>query len=56
MNITNHRRRVVVTGMGVVTPIGLGIKEFWENSLKGVSGAAPIASFDASQYDTKIAC
>ncbi len=52
----NHRRRVVITGMGVVTPIGLGIKEFWENSLAGKSGAGPITSFDATQYDTKIAC
>jgi 3-oxoacyl-[acyl-carrier-protein] synthase II len=54
--MSNQRRRVVVTGMGVVTPIGLGITEFWENSLAGRSGAAAITSFDASQYDTKIAC
>src|SRR5258706_11286863 len=54
--MNNLQRRVVVTGMGVVTPIGLGAKEFWENSLAGKSGAAKIESFDASQYDTKIAC
>ena len=52
----NQRRRVVVTGMGVVTPIGLGIEEFWKNSLDGKSGGGPITSFDVSQYDTKIAC
>ena len=54
--MNNQRRRVVVTGMGAVTPIGLGIEEFWKNSLEGKSGAAHIASFDVSQYDTKIAC
>ena len=54
--MNTYGRRVVVTGMGAVTPIGLGIKEFWENSLAGKSGAQKIASFDASQYDTKIAC
>jgi len=54
--MNNQRRRIVVTGMGVVTPIGLGIEEFWKNSLAGVSGAGPIMSFDVTQYDTKIAC
>lgn len=54
--MNNSQRRVVVTGMGAVTPIGLGAKEFWENSLAGKSGAGNITSFDASQYDTKIAC
>ena len=52
----NLRRRVVVTGMGAITPIGVGLKEFWDNSLAGKSGAARITSFDASQYDTQIAC
>lgn len=52
----NQRKRVVVTGIGAVTPIGIGVKEFWENSLAGKSGAGKITSFDASQYDTKIAC
>ena len=51
-----QQRRVVVTGMGAVTPIGLGVQEFWENSLAGKSGAGLITSFDAAQYDTKIAC
>ncbi|OLD58806.1 MAG: beta-ketoacyl-[acyl-carrier-protein] synthase II [Ignavibacteria bacterium 13_1_40CM_2_61_4] len=50
------QRRVVVTGIGAVTPIGLSAKEFWANAIAGKSGAAKIASFDASDYDTKIAC
>ncbi len=52
----NRARRVVVTGMGAVTPIGLGITEFWDSSLKGKSGAGPVTYFDVGQYDTKIAC
>ncbi len=54
--MNNHRRRVVVTGMGAVTPIGIGIEEYWKNAVAGVSGGGPITSFDATQYDTKIAC
>jgi len=50
------KRRVVVTGMGVVTPIGLTMEEFWKNLLAGVSGAAPITYFDTSLYDTHFAC
>ncbi|MBI4548587.1 MAG: beta-ketoacyl-ACP synthase II [Ignavibacteriae bacterium] len=52
----NDKRRVVVTGLGAITPIGLCVQEFWENSLSGKSGAGKITSFDVSQYDTKIAC
>ena len=54
--MNNPPRRVVVTGMGVVTPIGIGLEEFWRNSLAGKSGAGKITQFDASQYDTQIAC
>lgn len=46
-------RRVVVTGMGAVTPIGLTVKEFWANALAGKSGIANITYFDTTQYDTK---
>jgi 3-oxoacyl-[acyl-carrier-protein] synthase II len=57
MNLNRQgRHRVVVTGIGAVTPIGLNAKEFWENSVAGKSGADVIKSFDAAQYDTKIAC
>jgi len=52
----NHQRRAVVTGLGAVTPIGLTVKEFWENTVAGKSGGGLITSFDAAQYDTKIAC
>lgn len=50
------RRRVVVTGMGAITPIGIGLDEFWQGLVEGRSGAAPITKFDASCFDTKFAC
>lgn len=49
-------RRVVVTGMGAVTPIGHSAAEYWRNLCAGVSGAGPITRFDASNYPVKIAC
>lgn len=49
-------KRVVVTGIGALTPIGNTLPEFWENLLKGVSGAAPITSFDTEKFKTKFAC
>ncbi len=52
----NGRRRVVVTGIGAVTPIGLNAKEFWANLVAGKSGAATITYFDPSPYDTHFAC
>jgi 3-oxoacyl-[acyl-carrier-protein] synthase II len=52
----NHQRRAVVTGLGAVTPIGLTVKEFWENTVAGKSGGGLITGFDAAVYDTKIAC
>jgi 3-oxoacyl-[acyl-carrier-protein] synthase II len=52
----NHKRRVVVTGMGAVTPLGVGVDEFWNNLVAGKSGAGPITYFDVSRYDTRIAC
>ncbi|HTK80741.1 MAG TPA: beta-ketoacyl-ACP synthase II [Bacteroidota bacterium] len=54
--MNNQQRRVVVTGIGAVTPIGIGAKEFWENALAGKSGAGKITAFDATGYDTTIAC
>jgi 3-oxoacyl-[acyl-carrier-protein] synthase II len=56
MAYTGPKRRVVVTGMGAITPLGLTVEEFWKNLLAGKSGAAPITYFDASDYDTKFAC
>ena len=50
------RQRVVVTGMGAITPIGNDVNEFWESLVSGVSGAANITYFDASTFKTKFAC
>jgi len=49
-------RRVVVTGLGALTPIGNNIQEFWDGLVNGVSGAAPITYFDASKFRTQFAC
>ena len=49
-------KRVVVTGLGALTPIGNTVTEYWENLLKGTSGAAPIKQFDASKFKTQFAC
>jgi 3-oxoacyl-[acyl-carrier-protein] synthase II len=49
-------RRVVVTGMGTINPCGHNTKETWENLVNGVSGAAPITRFDASNFKTQFAC
>lgn len=49
-------KRVVVTGLGAVTPLGNSVPEFWDNLVKGVSGAAPITRFDTTNFKTKFAC
>ena len=49
-------RRVVVTGMGAITPIGNDVKTYWNNLLAGVSGAARITHFDPTLYKSAIAC
>ena len=49
------RRRVVVTGMGIISPLGLCVKDFWESLKAGVSGADRISVFDPSDYPTQIA-
>ena len=51
----SHLRRVVITGMGVVTPVGNDIPTFWENLVHGRSGIGPITHFDVSRYDCRIA-
>ena len=49
-------KRVVVTGLGALTPIGNNVPEYWDSLIKGVSGAAIIKSFDISKFKTKFAC
>ncbi|MBD5182307.1 MAG: beta-ketoacyl-ACP synthase II [Bacteroidales bacterium] len=49
-------KRVVVTGLGAVTPLGNDVATTWANALAGVSGAAPITHFDASKFKTQFAC
>ena len=49
-------KRVVVTGLGALTPIGNTVPEYWQSLINGVSGAAPITKFDASKFKTRFAC
>jgi 3-oxoacyl-[acyl-carrier-protein] synthase II len=49
-------KRVVVTGLGAITPLGNDVETTWQNAKQGVSGAGPITHFDASQFKTKFAC
>jgi 3-oxoacyl-[acyl-carrier-protein] synthase II len=49
-------RRVVITGTGLVTPVGLDVQESWASLLDGRSGAGPITQFDASEYPVRFAC
>ncbi|MGZ3832643.1 MAG: beta-ketoacyl synthase N-terminal-like domain-containing protein, partial [Mucilaginibacter sp.] len=49
-------KRVVVTGLGALTPIGNSVPEYWNSLINGVSGAALIKSFDTTNFKTKFAC
>ena len=49
-------RRVVVTGLGALTPIGNTVSEYWDGLSNGVSGAGPITKFDPEKFRTKFAC
>ena len=49
-------KRVVITGLGAITPLGNDVTTTWENAIKGVSGAGPITHFDASLFKTQFAC
>lgn len=52
----NSMKRVVITGMGAITPIGKTVDSFWDNLTKGVSGSTPISRFDTDNFKTKFAC
>jgi len=49
-------RRVVITGIGTVNPLGNTVDEYWKNLINGVSGAGPISKFDATNHKTRFAC
>lgn len=49
-------KRVVITGLGALTPIGNNVNDFWQSLVNGVSGAAPITKFDTTKFKTKFAC
>ncbi|MGI8637933.1 MAG: beta-ketoacyl-[acyl-carrier-protein] synthase family protein, partial [Segetibacter sp.] len=49
-------KRVVVTGMGAITPLGNSVNEFWQNIVAGKSGAAPFTKFDTSKFKTTFGC
>ena len=49
-------KRVVVTGLGAITPLGNTLPETWEGIINGKSGAGPITQFDASKFKTQFAC
>jgi 3-oxoacyl-[acyl-carrier-protein] synthase II len=51
-----QQRRVVVTGLGALTPLGNNVNDFWNNLIAGKSGAAPITKFDTTKFKTKFAC
>ena len=53
--VENMNRRVVVTGMGAITPVGLGVETFWDSIKAGKTGFGEITRFDASEYKCRLA-
>ena len=49
-------KRVAITGLGLLTPLGNTVNEFWENIVDGKSGAGPITKFDTSKFKTRFGC
>ncbi|HCT24356.1 MAG TPA: beta-ketoacyl-[acyl-carrier-protein] synthase II, partial [Chitinophagaceae bacterium] len=49
-------KRVVVTGIGTITPLGNNLHDYWNGLINGVSGAGPITLFDATKFKTRFAC
>ena len=54
--IIMKQRRVVVTGMGALSPIGNNLNDFWANLINGVGGVGPITKFDSEKFKTHFAC
>ena len=48
------KKRIVITGMGVVSPVGIGVEKFWKSLMEGKSGIRAISHFDASAYDSRV--
>ncbi len=53
--MSNTEKRVVITGIGAVTPLGIGVDAFWDGLKNGISGIGPVTLFDASTFDCRIA-
>src|SRR5436305_49488 len=49
-------KRVVITGMGALTPVGNTVNDYWHSLINGINGVGPITRFDASNFKTKFAC
>ena len=49
----SDRRRIVITGLGMISAVGMNVKSAWENILAGNSGIAPISAFDASEFSVR---
>ena len=49
-----QKKRVVITGMGVVSPVGIGVEKFWKSLLEGKSGVRPVTHFDITGFDSRI--
>src|SRR5215471_16537312 len=56
MSLSSGRRRVVVTGLGMVSPLGHTVEDSWEGLIAGDSGAGPITRFDATDFPVRFAC
>ena len=52
--MTQNNRRVVVTGLGAITPIGNTVSQVWDNMVAGVNGIGPITLFDTTDYKAKL--
>ena len=53
--MSEQKKRIVITGMGAVTPVGIGLDAYWNGLISGTSGIGRVTRFDASQHDVKIA-